>query len=53
MNREQIYEIMSGEGTLDYELYLNTKTLLSCQTKFDELCNADDSNWCTRLKNCG
>ncbi len=42
MNREQIYEIMSGEGTLDYELYLNTKTLLSCQTKFDELCNADE-----------
>jgi hypothetical protein len=25
VNREQIYEIMSGEGTLDYELYLNTK----------------------------
>src|SRR6267154_2886562 len=33
---------MSGEGTLDYELYLNTKTLFSCQTKFDELCNADE-----------
>src|SRR5438270_4613091 len=33
---------MSGEGTLDYELYLNTKSLLSCQTKFDELCNADE-----------
>src|SRR5260370_38473733 len=33
---------MSGEGTLDYELYLNTKTLLSCQTKFEELCNADE-----------
>ncbi len=42
MNREQFYEIMSGEGTLDYELYLNTKTLLSCQTKFEELCNADE-----------
>jgi len=25
VNREQFYEIMSGEGTLDYELYLNTK----------------------------
>src|SRR5947199_10782141 len=33
---------MSGEGTLDYELYLNTKTLLSCQTKFEELCNKDE-----------
>ena len=42
VNREQIYEIMSGEGTLDYELYLNTKALLSCQTKFEELCNADE-----------
>src|ERR1700730_3990478 len=42
VNREQIYEIMSGEGTLDYELYLNTKALLSCQSKFEELCNADE-----------
>jgi tryptophan 2,3-dioxygenase len=33
---------MSGEGTLDYELYLNTRVLLSCQTKFEELCNADE-----------
>src|SRR6266404_301205 len=33
---------MGGEGTLDYELYLRTKTLLSCQTKFEELCNADE-----------
>jgi tryptophan 2,3-dioxygenase len=42
MNREHFYSIMNGEGTLDYELYLNTKGLLSCQTKFDELCNADE-----------
>jgi tryptophan 2,3-dioxygenase len=42
VNREQFYAIMSGEGTLDYELYLNTKTLLSCQTRFEELCNADE-----------
>src|SRR5256885_17124912 len=33
---------MSGEGTLDYELYLNTKTLLSCQSKFEDLCNGDE-----------
>jgi tryptophan 2,3-dioxygenase len=42
VNREQFYAIMSGEGTLDYELYLNTKTLLTCQKKFEELCNADE-----------
>ena len=42
MNREQFYALMGGEGKLDYELYLNTKTLLSCQTNFDELCNADE-----------
>ena len=42
MNREQFYAIMGGEGTLDYELYLNTKALLTCQTKFEELCNADE-----------
>src|ERR1700736_3687472 len=42
MNREHFYSIMNGEGTLDYELYLNTKALLSCQTEFDELCNADE-----------
>jgi tryptophan 2,3-dioxygenase len=42
VNREQFYAVMSGEGTLDYELYLNTRTLLSCQTRFAELCNADE-----------
>src|SRR6202161_3956379 len=42
MNRTLFYDQMSGEGTLDYELYLNTKNLLSCQSKFEELCNADE-----------
>src|SRR6266849_2236806 len=42
VNREQFYAVMSGEGTLDYELYLNTKTLLSCQSKFEDLCNRDE-----------
>ncbi len=42
VNREQFYDIMSGEGTLDYELYLNTKALLSCQSKYEELCNPDE-----------
>jgi tryptophan 2,3-dioxygenase len=42
MNRELFYGLMSGEGTLDYEVYLQTKGLLSCQTPFGELCNADE-----------
>jgi len=42
MNREQFYAIMSGEGTLDYELYLKTKALLTCQSDFDKLCNHDE-----------
>ena len=42
MNREHFYGLMGGEGTLDYELYLNTKMLLSCQSKFHELCNKDE-----------
>ena len=42
MNREQFYAIMSGEGTLDYELYLNTKSLLSCQLPYEELCIPDE-----------
>jgi tryptophan 2,3-dioxygenase len=42
MDREYFYSIMSGEGTLDYELYLNTKALLSCQKDFKEFCNADE-----------
>jgi len=42
MNRKLFYSQMSGEGTLDYELYLNTKTLLGCQSKFEDLCNADE-----------
>ena len=42
MNREQFYAIMNGEGTLDYELYLRTKTLLGCQTDYAEMCNRDE-----------
>src|SRR5262250_1227767 len=33
---------MNGEGTLDYEVYLRTKTLLGCQTDYGELCNKDE-----------
>jgi tryptophan 2,3-dioxygenase len=42
VDRKHFYSIMNGEGTLDYELYLNTKALLSCQKDFDKFCNADE-----------
>lgn len=42
MDRSYFYSIMNGEGTLDYEVYLNTKRLLSCQKDFEKLCNQDE-----------
>lgn len=42
MDREHFYATMNGEGTLDYELYLNTKALLSCQKGFQDFCNPDE-----------
>jgi tryptophan 2,3-dioxygenase len=42
MDREQFYATMNGEGTLDYERYLDTKTLLSCQKDFAAFCNHDE-----------
>jgi len=42
MDREWFYSIMNGEGTLDYELYLNTKALLHCQKDFPAFCNKDE-----------
>lgn len=42
MDREYFYSIMNGEGTLDYELYLNTKQLLTCQKEFKDFCNRDE-----------
>jgi tryptophan 2,3-dioxygenase len=42
MDREQFYATMNGEGTLDYERYLNTKALLSCQKDFADFCNGDE-----------
>lgn len=42
MDRDFFYSIMNGEGTLDYELYLKTKALLSCQKDFKDFCNADE-----------
>src|SRR4029077_15774072 len=42
MDRDHFYSIMNGEGALDYEIYLNTKALLSCQKDFQEFCNRDE-----------
>jgi tryptophan 2,3-dioxygenase len=42
MDRKHFYATMNGEGTLDYERYLNTKALLSCQKDFTEFCNGDE-----------
>lgn len=42
VDRAHFYSIMNGGGELDYEIYLDTKRLLSCQSDFDKLCNADE-----------
>ena len=42
MDRQQYYAHANGDGTLDYELYLNTKALLSCQKEFADFCNHDE-----------
>jgi tryptophan 2,3-dioxygenase len=42
MDRNHFYATMNGEGTLDYELYLNTKKLLTCQKEFKDFCNRDE-----------
>ena len=42
MDRNYVYATMHGEGNTDYEIYLNTKALLSCQSEFDKLCNGDE-----------
>jgi tryptophan 2,3-dioxygenase len=42
MDREHFYSQMAGGGDLDYEIYLNTKPLLSCQKAFTQFCNKDE-----------
>ncbi len=42
MDRAHFYSMMNGGGDLDYEIYLDTRRLLSCQKGFSELCNADE-----------
>jgi tryptophan 2,3-dioxygenase len=42
MDRRYFYTMMHGEGNTDYEVYLNTRALLLCQSDFDGLCNGDE-----------
>ena len=42
MDRNYFYEAMKGEGTSDYEIYLKTQQLFSCQSDFSEFCNGDE-----------
>lgn len=42
MDRQKYLEMMRGAGNLDYEIYLNTKELLACQKKPEDLCNPDE-----------
>lgn len=42
MDREHYYKLIGGDGSLDYEIYLNTHALLSCQKSYDQLANSDE-----------
>ncbi|RKQ72047.1 tryptophan 2,3-dioxygenase [Litorimonas taeanensis] len=42
MDRQKYQKMMRGAGQLDYEIYLNTESLLSCQKEPEELCNPDE-----------
>lgn len=42
MDRDKYQKIMRGDGQLDYEIYLNTESLLACQKEPDDLCNPDE-----------
>lgn len=42
MERRKVYELLEAPAALDYELYLQTDRLLTCQKPFDDLANADE-----------
>lgn len=42
MDKEKLYSIIKARGKSDYEVYLNTNQLLSCQKDFKDLCNQDE-----------
>jgi tryptophan 2,3-dioxygenase len=42
MDRKFFYALMHGDGSLDYEKYLNTAALFRCQKPFENFCNQDE-----------
>jgi len=42
MDRNAFYDLMKAPAALDYELYLDTGTLLGCQKDFDAFVNRDE-----------
>ena len=42
MDREKYQRLMSAPAERDYEVYLRTETLLSCQKPFEDLANPDE-----------
>ncbi len=42
MDRKYYYHLIGGDGTLDYEIYLNTHALLQCQKPYDTLAVPDE-----------
>lgn len=42
MDKDTFFSLMRATGTSDYEVYLKTHELFSCQTDFNDLCNNDE-----------
>jgi tryptophan 2,3-dioxygenase len=42
MDRQVIFKNLHGDGTSDYEIYLNTQSLFACQKDYGALCNGDE-----------
>jgi tryptophan 2,3-dioxygenase len=42
MDRAYFYKMMEGQGTLDYQRYLNTTALFQCQKPYHDLCTHDE-----------
>jgi tryptophan 2,3-dioxygenase len=42
MDRDYYYKTIGGDGSLDYEIYLNTHQLLQCQKPYDQLAVPDE-----------
>jgi tryptophan 2,3-dioxygenase len=42
MDKKLFFDMMQQEGVSDYEVYLKTSELFSCQIPFNDLCNGDE-----------